>query len=235
MSGDWDAVEAENKYLRLPRGLVVIDDFLTPEALEGIVQFCRESTVWFEARCGGRCLRASFQDGFNCPLLLQVAEELRAVLPVVIGGGRPLRELSGFKAIGDLSADSTIHSDFGSVNVNFCVAPAGNGRHAPGAMVVRNVDAPARWDFWTPHGRGGECRVDRESGTIEIADQQNRAIIFDAGLFHGVTAAHAGSGFESDRIEVEILYGHEEQPDSDRMAEYIRGAWRSFSLSRRGR
>src|SRR5689334_8110547 len=36
LSANWDAVEAENKYMRLPRGLVVIEDFLTSEALEGI-------------------------------------------------------------------------------------------------------------------------------------------------------------------------------------------------------
>jgi hypothetical protein len=59
--------------------------------------------------------------GFNCPLLLQIAEELSEALPRVIGDRYPLRQLWGFKNAPHLPADSTNHADFAAVNVNFWI------------------------------------------------------------------------------------------------------------------
>ena len=49
---------------------------LSSEALESLRLFCLESTVWTGNRYAHGRLGAFFQDGFNCPLLLQIAEEL---------------------------------------------------------------------------------------------------------------------------------------------------------------
>lgn len=50
--------------------LVVLDDVLSPPALAGLLAFAQQATVWHEAKNG--YLGAYFDEGWNCPLLLQV-------------------------------------------------------------------------------------------------------------------------------------------------------------------
>jgi tetratricopeptide (TPR) repeat protein len=123
LSAHWDPAEVERAYLGRPPGVVVIDNFLTPEALSGLRKFCLESTVWSANRYAHGRLGAFFQDGFNCPLLVQVAEELRVALPQVIGDRYPVQQIWGFKCGPTLPADATTHADFAAVNVNFWITP----------------------------------------------------------------------------------------------------------------
>src|SRR4029077_1807854 len=46
LSTAWDPVAVEDRYMQHRPGVVVIDDFLVPEALDGMRKFCLESTVW---------------------------------------------------------------------------------------------------------------------------------------------------------------------------------------------
>ena len=100
LSDEWDAADVERQYIDHRPGIVVVDEFLSKEALEGVRRFCLESTVWFHNRYAYGRLGAFFQDGFNCPLLLQIAEELREKLPRVIGEKYTLRQLWGFRTLG---------------------------------------------------------------------------------------------------------------------------------------
>ena len=64
--------------------IVVIDNLLTPEALEGLRRFCWGSTMWRRTYKNGY-LGAMPETGFACPLLAQIADELRDVFPAIIG------------------------------------------------------------------------------------------------------------------------------------------------------
>ena len=97
ISDRWDPEAAQEAYLTGKPGVVVIDDFLVPEALESLRRFCLESTVWLANRYPNGRLGSFFVDGFNAPLLLQIAEELRERLGRIIGDRHPLRQLWGFK------------------------------------------------------------------------------------------------------------------------------------------
>ena len=142
LSGRWAAAAVESAYLDNPPGVVVVDGFLCAEALEGLRRFCLESTVWSANRYAHGRLGAFLRDGFNCPLLLQIAEELRQALPRVIGDRYPLRQLWGFKYGDNLPADSTNHADFAAVNVNFWITPDdANLDKTSGGLVVYDVDA----------------------------------------------------------------------------------------------
>ncbi len=55
---------------------------MTPEALEGLRQFCWGSTIWKKAYPDGY-LGAMPDHGFACPLLAQIADELRATFPAL--------------------------------------------------------------------------------------------------------------------------------------------------------
>src|SRR6202034_2256432 len=64
--------------------IVVIDDLLTPEALAGLRRFAWGSTMWRRSYSHGY-LGAVPEQGFACPLLAQIADELRIVFPSVMG------------------------------------------------------------------------------------------------------------------------------------------------------
>jgi hypothetical protein len=56
--------------------VVVVDNFLTEAALAALRRFCWGSTIWQKAYDDGY-LGAFPETGFACPLLAQIAEELR--------------------------------------------------------------------------------------------------------------------------------------------------------------
>lgn len=244
LSTTWDPVAAEDRYLQHSPGIVVIDDFLTPEALEEIRRFCLESTVWNANRYPNGRLGSFFDSGFNCPLLLQVAEELRMSFPRIIGQRHRLRQLWGFKYPPRLPADSTIHADFAAVNVNFWITPERANRNPrTGGLIIYDVDAPREWDFTTYNERLDlikEFLRRRRADVIHVPYRQNRAIIFNSDLFHATAEVDFEPAYVNRRINITMLYGVREHDDvhpdlSSRAGQpsaAISPAWRSAALSR---
>ncbi|RSZ55602.1 phytanoyl-CoA dioxygenase family protein [Massilia atriviolacea] len=243
LSRGWDRARAERLYLEQRPGVVVIDDFLSPQALDSLQRFCTESTVWFGNRYAHGRLGALFFSGFNCPLLLQLAEEIRDAFPALIGARHPLRQLWGFKNTGALPPDSTLHADFAAVNVNFWITPeAANLDQDSGGMLIYDVDAPASWDFATYNERIDLIREyleRRQARVIRIPYRQNRAIIFDSDLFHATEAVRFKPDYLSHRINVTMLYGERQFDQHHRPAPAAEpliasaASWRSAALSRR--
>ena len=248
LSGTWDAAAVERQYLDRPPGVVVIDDFLSQDALENLRCFCLESTVWFGNRYAHGRLGAFFHDGFNCPLLLQIAEELRAAFPRVIGDRYPLRQLWGFKNGADLPGDSTTHADFAAVNVNFWITPdSANLDPAGGGLVVYAVDAPRHWDFHMYNSSPDIIKAflaGQQAHRMIIPYRQNRAVIFNSDLFHATSALRFRPGYENRRVNVTMLYGDREddvhhrqlaRPEPNGAAAGGAPAWRSSAFGRRRR
>jgi len=240
LSAKWDAAAVESQYLNKPPGLVVVDDFLSKEALQEVRLFCLESTVWSANRYAHGRLGAFIHDGFNCPLLLQIAEELREALPRVIDR-YPLRQLWGFKNGQFLPGDSTNHADFAAVNVNFWITPDdANLDETSGGLIVYDIDAPLSWNFATYNGRSDVIKPflqRQEARPITIPYRQNRAIIFNSDLFHATAALRFRPGYENRRVNITMLYGDREhdvhhprlsQQDATGWPE----AWRSAAFSR---
>ena len=75
-----DATKIEREYLESRPSLVVVDEFLSAAALASLLRFAEDATVWHQANQG--YLGAYWEEGLNCPLLVQVVEELRVALPV---------------------------------------------------------------------------------------------------------------------------------------------------------
>ena len=245
----WSRSAVQEIYLTQPPGIVIIDDFLTPDALGSLRRFCLDSTVWHRNRYAHGRLGAFFLTGFACPLLAQIAEELREQLPHLIGGRHPLRQLWGFKHPPVLPADSTVHADFAAVNVNFWITPESeNDDSNSGGLVIYEADAPADWDFSAYNERPDLIKgflVEKRVGSRYIHYKQNRAIIFNSDLFHATAGVHFKSDYESRRINITMLYGEraldEHHPGiSDRScsrasAASARPAWRSSAWSHRRR
>ena len=66
-------------------GAVVFDNFLTPAALSGLQRYLLESTMWHDFSNISGFVTSYLEDGLTCPLLLQIVDELREVLPELLG------------------------------------------------------------------------------------------------------------------------------------------------------
>ncbi len=210
LSSAWSAAEVERAYLEARPSVVVIDDFLSPEAIESLRHFCLESTVWSTNRYDHGRLGSFFRDGFNAPLLLQVAEELREAFPRVIGRRHPVTQLWGYK-YATTQPSLPPHADFAAVNVNFWITPDdANLDPAGGGLVMYDVAAPKEWDFAAYNRNGPKIRElleARRARATHIPYAYNRAVLFDSDLFHATPALSFRPGYENRRINVTALFG----------------------------
>jgi Tetratricopeptide repeat len=191
---------------------VVIDNLLTDAALEKLRRFCWGSTVWRKVYPAGY-LGALPEHGFACPLLAQIAEELRSTYPAILGG-HPLLQLWGFKYDSALSGIA-VHADFAAVNVNFWITPdAANLDPDGGGMVVWDAQAPLDWDFRKYNDDPAAARdflARAGARPVKIPHRANRAVMFDSDLFHETDRIAFKDGYLNRRINITMLYGRREQ------------------------
>jgi Flp pilus assembly protein TadD len=211
-----DALDIERDYRRNAPGMTFVDDFLTPSALVSLRRFCLEATVWFENRYANGYLGAFLDDGFCCPLLLQIADELRLALPGIFGR-HTLRKLWAFKYDSRLSG-IPMHADFAAINVNFWVTPDdANLDPAGGGMTVWDREAPLEWDFAKYNNDQAALRrflAATQARAIAIPHRQNRVVIFNSDLIHETAPLTFRDGYENRRINITMLYGKRSEPSS---------------------
>lgn len=188
--------------------IVVIDDLLTPEGLEALRRFCLGSTMWERAYDNGY-LGALPESGFAAPLLAQIAEELSATFPTVIGD-HGLRLLWGFKYDSTLKG-ITIHADQAAVNVNFWITPdEANLNPDRGGLVIYDANAPADWEAADYNGndpRVWDFLKRANAKPVTVPYRVNRAVIFDSDLFHETDLLEFKEGYLNRRINVTMLFG----------------------------
>lgn len=236
----WERDEVERLYREVAPGIVVVDGFLSPDALVGLRRFCLESTVFRRNRYGHGRLSGLFFDGFACPLVTQIAEELRADLGGLLGDRHPLRQAWAFKNTRPMPADVTIHADFAAVNVNFWITPdEANRDPGRGGLVIYGVDAPPHWTFEDYNGRLGQIQAflrKHRPGHMRIPYKANRAVIFNSDLFHATDVVDFEPGYANHRVNVTMLFGDRAQdghhPPRRSQADTA-SAWRSMALGRR--
>lgn len=208
-----EARDVEADYRRNGPGMTVVDNFLRPEAVLGLRRFCQESTFWFDFYHPHGYLGAYLEEGFQCPLLLQVAEDLRALLPGVIGD-LPLRQMWAYKYDSRLEGID-MHADFAAVNVNFWITPeSANLDSDSGGMLVWDKEAPDDWDFEQYNSSTGadqqriaEFLEASGAQAQKIPYRENRAVIFNSDLFHKTDQIRFASGYENRRINITMLFG----------------------------
>ena len=192
--------------------IVVIDDLLTPEALEKLRRFCLDSTVWRQVYDGGY-LGAFPEHGFAPPLLAQIAEELRTVYPAIIED-YPLLHFWAFKYDSSLNGIKK-HADFAAVNVNFWITPdEANLDPDHGGLVVWDAAAPLDWNFAKYNAAEDDITAflkAQDSKPVTIPYRANRAVIFDSDLFHETDVIAFRPGYENRRINVTLLFGRRQK------------------------
>jgi Flp pilus assembly protein TadD len=191
--------------------LVVIDNLLTDPALEELRRFCWGSTVWRSVYPGGY-LGAMPEHGFACPLLAQIADELRSTYPAVLGE-HPLLQFWGFKYDSRLNGIA-VHADFAAVNVNFWITPDdANLEPESGGLVIWDVPAPLDWGFAKYNSDAAAARdflAGAGANSVTVPYRANRAVIFDSDLFHETDRIAFKEGYLNRRINITMLYGRRE-------------------------
>lgn len=204
-----DAAAITQAYRENAPGVAWCDGLLSERALSLLRRFLLRSTIWFDYAHIGGFLAAYLEDGLACPLVLQIADELRAALPEIFGD-HALTQIWAFKA---LDADRGIepHADDGAVSVNFWVTPdEANLDPGHGGLAVYTATAPAGWHPTSYDSDRDAIRVwttEAEAAKIVIPYRENRAVFFDSRLFHGSDGVHFAPGYENHRINITMLFG----------------------------
>lgn len=211
---DWPAVE--QAYLARAPGMAFADDFLRPEALASLRRFCLESTVWFDCNYRGGYVGCTFEDGFICPLLVQIAEELRRALPRVIGA-HAITGLWGYKYDSEGHGIDP-HADFAAVNVNFWITPdQASLQPERGGLVVWDKEAPLDWDFQDYNNNAPRIMAFLEhtqARSWTVPHRQNRVVLFNSDLFHRTDDYRFRPGYVNRRINITLLYGDRQRAAS---------------------
>lgn len=189
--------------------MVVIDNFLTVSALQKLRAYCAGSTVWRKVYPAGY-VGAAPEDGFSCPLLAQIVEEIRFVFSPILGAEQ-FRYLGAFKYDSELSTGTNTHADNSNVNVNIYIAPdEANLDPDSGGMEIWDAAAP---DIQTMRRLNGSEEMVREflrrrgAKRFVVPHRANRAVIFRSTQFHKTDTFRFKNDYLSQRINVSILFG----------------------------
>lgn len=190
-------------------GIAWFDDLLTPKALAMLQRFLRESTIWHDFSHIGGFVAAYLEDGLACPLVLQIADEFRAALPVLLGP-HPLTQAWAFKGLrGDQPID--IHADDAAISLNFWVTPDSANRNPErGGLAIYREVPPPDWpivDYDADRARIGAFLDSRGDSAVTLPYRENRAVLFDSRLFHSSDAPNFAPGYENHRINITMLFG----------------------------
>jgi tetratricopeptide (TPR) repeat protein len=200
--------EVSERWRQSSPKIVVIDDFLTSKALSNLRRFCWGSTVWEKVYERGY-LGAFPESGLACPLLTQIADELRRKYPTVFAS-HPLSQIWAFKYDSQLPGIG-IHADFAAINVNFWITPDdANLDPKSGGLVIWDKAAPLDWNFAKYNGdatAAHEFLAEAGARSVTIPYRSNRAVIFDSNLFHETDRIVFKEGYLNRRINITLLYG----------------------------
>jgi tetratricopeptide (TPR) repeat protein len=211
---DLDVAAIEAQYGSTQPEAMFVDDLLTQEALTELRAICLESTIWKRDYHNGY-IGTFLANGFACPLLLQIAEELRRGFPHIFQQHQ-LVQAWAFKHDSALRG-LNMHADAAAVNVNFWITPdTANLNSENGGLVVWDKEAPDAWDFAEYNSDKNTHKIQEfleQSGAkpITISHKQNRAVIFNSNLFHETDIIDFQDNYESRRINVTLLYGHRQK------------------------
>jgi glycosyltransferase involved in cell wall biosynthesis len=220
---------AEQEYYSGERapGLTVVDDFLSPKALNDMLFFLQSSTIWFDVKNG--YLGAYFNDGLSTPLLGQIEDELRVKMPNVIGN-LSLNTVWAYKCSNTSPEGLAIHADMAAVNINLWLTPTDSNIElnddesgGSGGLIVyltRDEDLPKDWNFHAMNSFA-DSSIEKmynfvketKSQKIQIPYKQNRATIFHSRLFHESAKFKFKNDYKNSRINLTFLFG---SPDLDK-------------------
>ena len=212
-----DAAAIEADFAATAPGIACIDSLLTEDALESLQRFCRESTIWWQIEHGNE-IGTSLINGFCCPLLLQIAEDLRRALPGLLVQ-HPFVTVWAYKyyppaedAGPNRSSGLDVHADDGAISLNFWITPdEANLDPEGGGMTFWNGSAPDSY-FETKSRAERLAIVEPLHATagapvVRFPHRANRGILFRSNTLHQSEQFRFKDDYESRRISITMAFG----------------------------
>lgn len=194
-------------------GIVVVDNVLSPRALQRVRQLLLESTVWYQTKMPlkfGGYNGAYIDDGLYDYILLELAMELSKTFPLIFDK-HPLKYLWAYKYDSEYTGINT-HADEAAVNFNLWLTPDdANLDPTSGGLVVYTAKPPENWHFSLYNTDTDFVREfllkPTNYANVTIPYRQNRAVLFDSALFHHSDEYKFKKGYENRRINLTLLFG----------------------------
>jgi tetratricopeptide (TPR) repeat protein len=192
-----------------PAGAIQFDDLLSPPALANLRRYLLESTIWHDFIHIEGFVASYLEDGLACPLLLQVADELRGDFPELLGN-LPLTQAWAFKAV-ESSGAIDVHADDATISVNFWVTPdranLNTDRGGLGVCLAQPPSDFAVTDYQRDRPAAAKFLDSHRSETLVVPYRDNRAVLFNSRLLHYSDAPEFDGSYENHRISVTLLFG----------------------------
>lgn len=206
--GDNDFQKIEHDFIHGNPKLVVIDNFLSPEALVQLRTFCEEATIWKRSYPNGY-LGSFMASGFCSPVILEIARQLKLAMPNVVGT-QDLRQAWGFKYDQRLGGIN-LHADFARVNINFWLTPdEACLDKTTGGIVVYDTPPPEDWSFQKANADSATIKQyleAKQAKRVRVPYKMNRCVLFDSTYFHTTDEIHFKEGYQNRRINCTLLFG----------------------------
>jgi hypothetical protein len=207
-----DFKQIEDKYFSSSTSVTQIDEFLTPQALRALRDFCLESTIYF-AYNSNYFVGSKSTSGFNCDLLYQIAEELKERFPRVLGNHQ-LADMWIYRHQNQ-SMGVAAHTDEAAVTFNFWITPdEANLMPKRGGLIVYAKEFPDNWDMRYYNINKNHPSVSREiadfltdADSVVVPYRENRALLFRSNLFHKSDKINFRDGFENRRMNITLVFG----------------------------
>lgn len=206
--GKNDFQQIEHDFMNSTTKLVVIDNFLSHEALTQLRKFCEEATVWKRSYPNGY-LGSFMASGFSSPVMLEIARQLKIAMPNIVGT-QDLRQAWGFKYDQRMTGIN-LHADFARVNINFWLTPdEACLDNTTGGIVVYDTPPPEDWSFQKANADSETIKKyldGRQAKMVRVPYKMNRCVLFDSTYFHATDDIHFKEGYENRRINCTLLFG----------------------------
>ena len=189
--------------------VVVIDNLLTPPAIDALRTLVTEATVFTDGRPWGG-VGARIGKGLCSHALLRVARELSDALPNVLCG-RALKSAWAFKydqASGSRPGGGIgLHADAAAVNLNLWIAEDDASGATSGGLRIWPGRAPDSWPFESFQDVDAIRSFLGASKPQLVAHRPNRLVLFDSSLFHQTDPGTFRPGYLNRRVSLTMLFG----------------------------
>ena len=193
-------------------GAVYFDELLTVPALVRLKHYLLESTIWHDFSHIDGFVASYLEDGLACPLLLQVADEIRQTFPELLAD-RPLAQAWAFKGL-QCGAAVDAHADDAAISLNLWLTPDEANLDAQrGGLAICCTPPPSEWQikgYDADNAQIAEFIARHTDDTLYVPYRENRAVLFASRLFHRSDAPQFAQGYENHRINITMLFGRHE-------------------------
>jgi hypothetical protein len=208
LNPDLDAQAIEAAFHSGSLGFTQFDNLLNGTALAALQRHCLEPSIWFEMKFHSE-VGSSLCNGFCCPLLLQIAGEIRDTFPSVFGE-HLFSTCWTYKYFQDES-DGHIHADNGAASLNLWITPdESNLETDAGGLVLWNKAVPDEYFDATGEemmhmSQALIAESDAKPGYVSYAS--NRAMMFRSNVLHKTHCLKFRDAYPHRRVSMTFLYG----------------------------